>query len=331
MQADTPVALVLAGGVGLGAYQAGAYDAVHRTSTVSIKWLAGSSVGAVNAALIAGSAPDERVETLRRFWNEGDFWAALKPPMDWSGELRHVQNWISALQTRLFGAAGHFRPRLSLNPMKPFESLYDLTPMRRRLEKLVDFDRLNSGAVRVSVATTDIETGELVVFDTGAGARIGVQHLLASCGFLPEFAPVEIEGRLLGDGGLYANAPVEIVLDGWTEGPVIVLDLFAREGSRPTSLEAALERKSDLTFGNQTLRFLAAVCSRSASRRAPPILYLSYRASGSEAGPEKTFDLSRATIADRWQAGILDMQEVLQRVGSGEQLSGLTIIRRDPQ
>src|SRR4051794_1991657 len=225
MQADTPVALVLAGGVGLGAYQAGAYDALHRTSTVSIKWLAGSSVGAVNAALIAGSAPDERVETLRRFWDEGDFWAALTPAIDWSAELRHVQNWISALQTRLFGAAGHFRPRLSLNPMKRFESLYDLTPMRRRLEKLVDFDRLNGGPVRVSVATTVIETGELVVFDTGAGARIGVQHLLASCGFLPEFAPVEIDGRLLGDGGLYANAPVEIFLDSWTQGPVIVLDL----------------------------------------------------------------------------------------------------------
>jgi NTE family protein len=325
--ADTHIALVLAGGMALGAYQGGAYEKLHAAGTLSVDWLAGSSVGAVNAALIAGSRPDDRIETLRRFWNGGDLWTAFMSAAGWSGELRHVQNWLSVLQTRVFGAAGHFRPRLSLNPMKRFESLYDLTPMRKRLATLVDFDRLNNNSVRVSVAATDVETGELVVFDTGAGTRIGMEHLLASCGFLPEFAPVQIDGRLLGDGGLYANAPVEIVLNTWTQGPIFVVDLFASEGTRPASLEAALERKNDLIFGNQTLRFLNAYAK--VVRPDPaPIVYLSYRPSEHEAGPEKTFDLSRATISDRWKAGMLDMKHALHRITAGEGLPALMTIRR---
>jgi NTE family protein len=326
---DTHIALVLAGGMALGAYQAGAYDRLHRAGTLSVDWLAGSSVGAVNAALIAGSRTQGPIETLRRFWSGDKLWLPLMPAGEWRGELRHLQNWLSVLQSRLFGAAGHFRPRFSLNPMKRFESLYDLTPMRNRIENLVDFARLNSGSVRVSVAATDVQTGELVVFDTGAGTRIGMEHLLASCGFLPEFAPVEIDGRLLGDGGLYANAPVEVVLNTWKQGPILVLDLFASEGSRPTSLEAALERKNDLIFGNQTLRFLNA-CTGVDRPGAPPVVYLSYRPCEHEAGPEKTFDMSRATLSDRWNAGMLDMEHALQRMSSGAQLPSLAIIRRQP-
>jgi NTE family protein len=93
----------------------------------------------------------------------------------------------------------------------PFRSLYDLAPMKGRLAGLVDFARLNSGEVRFSIATTDIETGELVIFDNTKGDNITIDHVLASCGFLPEFAPVEVDGRLLGDGGLSANAPIEAV------------------------------------------------------------------------------------------------------------------------
>lgn len=324
---DTHIALVLAGGIGLGAYQAGAYASLHQAGRFSVEWIAGSSVGAVNAALIAGSRPEDRINTLHRFWRDGDLWSAVGIATDWPGELRHVQNWLSALRARLFGAAGHFRPRLSLNPIKPFESLYDLTPMRTRLEKLVDFGRLNDGSLRVSVAATDIETGALVVFDTGAGTRIDMDHLLASCGFLPEFAPVEIDGRLLGDGGLYANAPAEIVLDDWMQGPVFVLDLFARDGSCPASLEAALERKNDLIFGNQTFRFLSAHC-KTERAEASPVLYFSYRPSGQQAGPEKTFDLSPASISDRWKAGNLDMDYALARIARGEALPRLLAIRR---
>jgi len=106
-----------------------------------------------------------------------------------------------------------------------------------------------------------------------------------------------------------------------------VVDLFASEGTRPASPEAALERKNDLIFGNQTLRFLNAYAK--VVRPDPaPIVYLSYRPSEHEAGPEKTFDLSRATISDRWKAGMLDMKHALHRITAGEGLPALMTIRR---
>jgi len=88
---------------------------------------------------------------------------------------------------------------------------------------------LNTGEIRCSVATTDIETGEMVLFETGQGAAMKMEHVLASCGFLPDFPPVEIEGRLLGDGGLSGNAPIEALLDKTEElRTVFVVDLYPR-------------------------------------------------------------------------------------------------------
>jgi len=310
--------MVFSGGVGLGAYQAGAYAALHRRTDLTPTWIAASSVGSVNAAIIAGRSASERLGALEEFWRGYD--TTLLPQTFPEGRTRHVQNWLSALATRLMGARGYFRPRLP-NLLEPFASLYDLTPMRLRLEKLVDFDRLNSGAVRVCVSTTDIETGELVVFDTARGDRIGMDHLLASCGFLPEFAPVEINGRLLGDGGLSANAPVETVLLEDPDGVALiafVVDLFARDGKRPTDLETAVARKNDLLFGNQTfLRLEACLRERKLRRKgagkaeADAVYYLSYRAPPEEAGPEKPYDLSVGSVHDRWMAGELDMAEAL--------------------
>ena len=171
----------------------------------------------------------DNARALRAFWSAGDLWfrAASFP-----GHLGHAQNWFSVVHTRLFGSSGHFRPRLP-SAWGPFRSLYDLAPMKERLERLIDFGRLNSGAVGFGVAATDIETGELVVFDPTKGDQISIDHLLASCGFLPEFAPVEIGGRLLGDGGLSANAPIEVLGNGAANGLVFVIDLFARDGERP--------------------------------------------------------------------------------------------------
>jgi len=247
-------------------------------------------------------------------------------------------------------------PELLLHPVT---SLYDLAPLRATLERLIDFDRLNDGgSPRVSIVTTDIETGEAVVFDTGRGDRIGPDHLVATCGFLPDFAPVEIEGRLLGDGGLSANAPMETVLLDPKAGDDLlcfVVDMFSPEGRRPATLEEAAARRWDLMFGNQsrqTLRSLEAefrlrsglarLAHRlgpkarqdpdiapvlaDASERTATLLYLSYRAPRHEAGPEKPFDFSRATLADRWESGFLDMTEAVRLAGErGRQASGLSV------
>lgn len=143
---------------------------------------------------------------LRSFWNLGGADAVVDHPWE------HLPGWVSAMSAHLFGSAGHFHPRMpSLDALR-FRSLYDLAPMRQRLQELIDFGHLNSGDVRISIAATDVESGDPVVFDS-EHEPIGIDHLMASSGFLPEFAPVEIGGRLLVDGGFSVNAPFDPILE----------------------------------------------------------------------------------------------------------------------
>jgi NTE family protein len=329
---DNPVALVLSGGVSLGAYQAGAFATLSKR--VCPNWIAASSAGAINAAVICGNKPEYRLEALSRFWmlevRDPSEQAALTEP---NSSFGHALSWISALQTRLTGSPGFFRPSLySLIQSPP--ALYDLTPMQTRLQELIDFDRLNAGEIRLTVATTDVETSETVLFDTARGDRIEMPHLMASCGLLPEFAPVEIDGRLLGDGGLSANAPVEAVLtDPNLPNVCFVVDLFARDGGRPTDLETSLARRQEIFFANQTYQqirsHLRMLDQRSShSSRSPIIFYMSYRPLAGEAGPEKQYDFSERTLRARWRAGALDMDAALASFADDSQEGGLRTIRR---
>jgi NTE family protein len=341
------VSLVLSGGAALGAYQGGAYAALHQHEELRPQRIAGSSIGAVNAALIAGNRLDRRIERLRRFWDT----ARIQPIVfetPWiqarmEGPWRHAYSWLGVFQTRLFGRPGLFQPRLPELMLKNVTSIYDLAPLGAKLKDLVDFERLNDGAVRVSIVTTDVETGQEIVFDTHRGDRIGPEHLLASCGFLPDFAPVQIDGRLLGDGGFVANAPVGTVLqDPELEDELLcfVVDLFSPEGGRPSTLEEAAARRWDLILGNQSREKLDSLereyrlrwaLGRLAPHLRPDarmdpeltsvllegvrhrttLLHLSYCAPVHEAGPEKAFDFSRTTLADRWESGFLDMVEAV--------------------
>ena len=219
------VSLVLAGGVALGMYEAGAYAALHEHPELHPEWLAGSSIGAVTAALIAGNPPGRRVGRLREFWEATDPFPLMSSMLGQfsTGPFRQAQNGASVLQTILFGRPSLFRPRLALGfqlGARDVPALFDVGPMAERLAKMVDFDLLNNGPVRLAISCTDVITGERVVFDTGHGDRIGPLHVLASCALLPLFAPVEVEGRLLADGCLGANTPLDLVLDEREAGEV---------------------------------------------------------------------------------------------------------------
>ena len=343
-------ALVLAGGIGLGAFEAGAYGALDEAGLgASLSWVAGSSLGAVTAVIIAGNARQDRIAQIRRFWDGGasdptpltTFW--LGAPQE--GVWRQAHNQASAMQTLMFGRPGLFRPNLhpgSGAGVADVPALYDLSPLIATLRRLVDFDLLNSGEVRVSITATDVLSGERVVFDTGCGHIIRPEHVLASCALLPIFAPVEIGGRLLADGGFSSNAPLDVVLsDGASrEMRCFVVDLFAREGSRPHTLAAGASRAGDLAFGNQSNRLmegqerearLRMLIGRLGSllpanlrgqtdiaeilaegRTAPAdVVYVRYRAFLDEAGLAKPFDFSTVTISDRWHAGQDAMQSAL--------------------
>ena len=299
-------AITFSGGLGLGAYHAGVFEAFTSFGS-PIDWVTGSSAGAVTAALIAGGPRDDRLSNLRSYWR------GPSSPAGAPNASRHTFAWLSSINTRVMGHSGFFHPRLPL-PGSHFGGLYDLGPTRERLQRLIDFGRLNSGDPRITICATDLESGDAVLFDS-ASERIDMDHILASCGFLPEFGPVQIAGRWLGDGGFSLNAPFDPILE--TAGPLrlYVVDLFPRDGEVPGGLEAAAERKSDLTFANQTFQRLGYALEARQLRAAlqdlayeDEVYLLSYRPGREEAGPEKSFDLSETAMAQRWRAGFLDMQ-----------------------
>jgi NTE family protein len=344
--------LVLSGGIALGAYQAGAYAALHHRDDLHPQHLAGSSVGAINAALIAGGSVEGRLERLQRFWvrvaaDANPFvtpWAAPFFTTSW----RHASSWMSALQTRFFGRSGLFSPRLPELLWHRMPSLYDLRPLQATLEEFIDFNELNRGSVRLSIATTDAQTGECVIFDTGKGHPMAVDHLLASCGLFPDFPPIKVAGRVLADGGFSANAPVEAVLNGAGDADMLcfVVDLFSAQGEVPKTLEQASSRQWELLFGNQSrdklgrlereyqlrraLRQLASRLGREfkpqaniAELLAEPVpnsinvFHLTYRPKDYEAGPEMGFDFSPSTLSDRWEAGFSAMERAIDLAGDG--------------
>src|SRR5258705_4372351 len=171
------VALVLQGGGALGAYQAGVYEGLHEAG-IRPNWLAGISIGALNAAIIAGSPEAERVARLREFWESicafSIEWPAgegLANALPFAFDINSVRNAMAATRALVQGQPGFFKPRFPSPLWSPFSgdsatSFYDTAPLHRTLERLVDFDPLNSGEVRISRGAVKFPTGNLTYFDT---------------------------------------------------------------------------------------------------------------------------------------------------------------------
>jgi NTE family protein len=250
------VALVLQGGGALGAYQAGAYGALAEEN-IHPNWVAGISIGAINAAIIAGNAPNKRVEQLRGFWER------ITTPIDLpegpaSGTLHPLFNMTSALSTMLLGQPGFFTPRL-LSPWiqqagaPGAVSFYDTAALGATLEEFVDFDRIGAGETRLSVGTVNVRTGNFAYFDS-ARERIRPAHIMASGALPPGFPPVEIDGEIYWDGGLVSNSPLEYVL---TKGPrisalVFQVDLFSARDDLPQQMSGVFDRHKDIVYSSRT-------------------------------------------------------------------------------
>ncbi|WP_182180058.1 patatin-like phospholipase family protein [Methylobacterium radiotolerans] len=315
--------LVLAGGNAVGAYHAGAYEALHGPGNRP-DWVVGASIGAVTAAIIAGNAPEDRIGKLRQFWDEATLGvgpgptALLKP--------RQIYNGLHALLALAWGRPNIYRHRLpglwSALPWVPNDvALFDNAPLLRTLDRLVDFERLNRGDTRLTIACVDIETGEEVYFDT-AREVIRPEHILASTAILPAFPPVDIDGRVLCDAGYTNNLPLDPVFATEPERDLLCIasDLFSPRAPRPASLDAVLERANDLIFASAPRRAIAGLKREYDLRQqldpsgpAVTLLHLVYRA-GPDQLATKSFDYSPSSIRGRWAAGHSDMAARLARL-----------------
>ena len=260
------IALVLQGGGALGAYQVGVYQGLHEAGIVP-NWIAGISIGAFNTALIAGNPPERRLDALREFW-ETISQPYLLPATTLGQEARFsgigedARGWLDAWEAwraRVEGQRGFYQPR-SWWGEDPFSapgptraSLYTTQPMVETLERMVDFDRLNDGGIRVSVGAVNVATGNLEYFDN-AHMRLDARHILASGALPPAFPAVEIDGSCYWDGGLVSNTPLSQVFDAEPRRDSLVfqVDLWSARGELPQNLLDVAEREKEIQYSSRT-------------------------------------------------------------------------------
>jgi NTE family protein len=255
--AEEKTVLVLQGGGALGAYQAGAYEALCEAGQVP-RWVAGTSIGAVNAAIIAGNPPEHRVERLREFWERVSS-RLIAWPLGNDDNSRRIFNETSATLAAVGGVPGFFEPRIPPAVFMPQGtpeaiSVYDTDPLKSTLLELVDFDLLNSGAVRISIGAVQVLSGNMKYFDS-AKQPIGPEHIMASGALPPGFPPVEIDGKPYWDGGLVSNTPLEFVLE--RTGPrddmvIFQIDLFSAKGCLPETLFDIGQREKEIRYSSRT-------------------------------------------------------------------------------
>jgi len=336
MSGEAKRVLVLQGGGALGAYQAGVFEALAATG-LEPEWVAGISIGAINAALIAGNPRERRVEALREFWRlvssgpQMDFGPLLWP-------LRAAQGRLNSSAAAVFGVTGFFTPRFpppQLQPPGTVEAIsyYDTAPLKATLERLVDFDRINSDHVRFSVGAVHVTSGNFVYFDNKE-RTIGPEHVIASGALPPGFPPIEIDGEHYWDGGLVSNTPLDYVLESERESDLLVfqVDLFPAVGPMPRNLIEATEREMDIRYSSRTrmntdmaLRVrharrlvrrllaqlpeelqqgpVAAELAKLSQENALTVVHLIYRRAAYESSA-KDYEFSRATMLEHWAAGM---------------------------
>ncbi len=337
------VALVLQGGGALGSYQAGVYEALAGAG-IEVDSVAGISIGAVNAAIIAGNPPETRVAQLRKFWERS---AGVLPSFpiwqdDLSRELLHL--WSAGVVATV-GVPGFFSPRF-LSPFFAMPetpealSFYDSSALADTLDELIDWDLLNNGPVRLAVGAVEIESGNFHYFDT-AHERLDARHIMASGALPPGLPPADIDGKLWWDGGLVSNTPLQHVLD-TQDAPCLVfqVDLFSASDVRPHNIMDVMAREKEIRFSSRTrqvsdamlklrkdreiiravLEKLPAALADDADVKALAalakdfpvnVVQMIYRANAWEGGA-RDYEFSARTMNEHWAAGQSDVAATIE-------------------
>jgi NTE family protein len=345
------IALLLQGGGALGAYQAGVYEALA-AAEVMPTWVAGISIGAINAAIIAGNPPETRVSQMRGFWEQ----ITSAGVLGWDGALggvlsrgdvaRGFSNQISAGMVITNGVAGFFKPRLPpplLHPTGSLEatSYYDTRDLKATLERFVDFDRINAAEMRFSVGAVNVRSGNFVYFDTETH-KIRAEHVMASGALPPGFPAIEIEGEYYWDGGLVSNTPLQWVIENGPSRDTLIfqVDLWNARGDFPRNMPEVTTRQKEIQYSSRTrantdwfrkmkkLRCaLADLLDKIPAelRDTAEVKLLSTVATRSAynivhliyrahsyEGDSKDYEFSRQTMIEHWRAGLNDARRTLR-------------------
>ena len=253
------VVLVLQGGGALGAYQVGVYEALHEAG-IEPDWVIGTSIGAINAALIAGNAPANRMHRLRDFWGRIEQDVGHDPLRFLTG----LSNVTANLATITRGIGAFFVP----NPMAWFSThaqlgienaaYYTTAPLRDTLSGMVDLEHCAEHQIRLTVGAVNVRTGEMRYFDS-RDETVGIEHVLASGALPPAFPAVRIGGDPYWDGGIYSNTPIEAVLDDKPrkDSLIFTVHMWNPDGPEPESLWQVVGRQKDIQYASRAKSHIA--------------------------------------------------------------------------
>ncbi|TAL76126.1 MAG: patatin-like phospholipase family protein [Burkholderiaceae bacterium] len=347
------VALVLQGGGALGAYQAGVFQGLNEAG-ISPNWFTGISIGALNTAIIAGNPIEKRVERLHEFWDticQPNVGVGISPFFEShdfgvADFVRNAMNAMSAGNTVLGGQMGFFCPRFppplwNRSGAPGTASYYSTHPLKETLERLCDFDRINSRELHVSVGAVNVRTGNFTYFDNSK-TTLRAEHFMASGALPPAFPAIEIDGERYWDGGLVSNTPLSQVLESKPLKDTLAfqVDLWSARGTAPTNLEEVADREKDIRYSSRT-RLVTEQLRHSQSLRrlvqnmlndipekirakAPyyktaqalacnkryNVIHLIYQNKSYERH-YKDFEFSPASMQEHWSSGLEDIRQTL--------------------
>lgn len=352
------VVLVLQGGGALGSYQAGVYQALHEAG-IEPDWIVGTSIGAINASLIAGNRREDRLPRLKEFWSR----VQRASPWNVRGLPPGLADKWSYWTTVMNGIPGFFTPNPLAHagdfyPLGPAHAgYYSTAPLEATLSELVDFDLINRGSPRLTVGAAHVRTSQMTYFDSDR-CKLDVKHIMASGALPPAFPAARVDGELYWDGGILSNTPTEVVFDDdpRKDSLIFTVHLWNPLGAEPTTMAEVLNRHKDVQYSSR----IASQITRhqQAHRLRHVINELAARLPDNERDrPEvrelmsygcqtqmhvvpllapqldhedqtKDVDFSAAGIKQRWDAGYAHTRAVLARkpwVGQFDPLSGVIL------
>ncbi|MFZ3081555.1 patatin-like phospholipase family protein [Rhodoferax ferrireducens] len=247
------VVLVMQGGGALGAFQAGVYEGMHEAG-IEPDWVVGTSIGAINGAIIAGNKPEKRLARLRDFWEL----VASAPTSSAPWSAFGLGNLIHNLGAVSSGIPGFFTPNLralygsNVSAGIADASFYSTDPLRDTLDHFVNFGLIAQGMTRLTLGAVNVASGRMRYFDSRDDA-VGLEHVMASGALPPAFPAIEIDGEYYWDGGIYSNTPLEVVMDDKPRRDAVIFaaQLWQQEDELPNTVAKVMSRLKDIQYSSR--------------------------------------------------------------------------------